>query len=62
MAVTTIPTAGIADNAVTIAKATGFGKVLQVVSFESSFVQNLNTTSQTDMQVSSGVISFQWLV
>jgi hypothetical protein len=55
MAVTTIPTAGIADNAVTIAKATGFGKVLQVVSFESSFVQNLNTTSQTDMQVSSGV-------
>ena len=65
MAVTTIPTAGIAngavdtaqlaDNAVTIAKATGFGKILQVVSFESSFVQNLNTTSQTDMEVSSGV-------
>ena len=32
MTVTTIPTAGIADNAVTAAKASGLGKVLQVVS------------------------------
>lgn len=31
------------------------GKVLQVVSFESSFTKNINTTSQTDMEVSSGV-------
>jgi hypothetical protein len=31
------------------------GKVLQVVSYENSFAQNLNTTAQTDMEVSSGV-------
>jgi len=31
MSVTTIPTAGLADNAVTVAKASGFGKVLQIV-------------------------------
>ena len=31
MTVTTIPTAGIADDAVTIAKASGFGKIGQVI-------------------------------
>ena len=31
MSKTTIPTAGIADNAVTAAKATGFGKVAQLI-------------------------------
>ena len=30
MAVTTIPTAGIADSAVTIAKASGFGKLIGI--------------------------------
>ena len=32
MAVTTIPTAGIADDAVTITKASGFGKIGQIQS------------------------------
>ena len=40
MAKTTIPTGGLADNAVTIAKATGFGKVAQVV-------QNVITSGNT---------------
>tara|TARA_Y100001972_G_scaffold116805_1_gene155122 strand:- start:331 stop:915 length:585 start_codon:yes stop_codon:yes gene_type:complete len=50
MAVTTIPTAGIADDAVTAAKASGFGKVLQIV-------QSTYTTrfQQTLAQGSSGI-------
>jgi hypothetical protein len=36
MTVTTIPTAGIADDAVTIAKASGFGKIGQVLQGQSA--------------------------
>jgi len=59
MAVTTIPTAGIAsgavdtaqlaDNAVTIAKATGFGKVLQMKSVESTTGVSINSESFADL-------------
>ncbi len=45
MSVTTIPTAGIADNAVTIAKATGFGKIAQIV--QSTTSTGVNTTSSS---------------
>ena len=55
MSVTTIPTAGIADgavdttqladDAVTIAKATGFGKVLQIQTLASD--SNVNTSSSS---------------
>ena len=40
MALSTIGTNSIADDAVTIAKATGFGKILQVVNTEFSTTQN----------------------
>jgi|TARA_R100000149_G_C5847875_1_gene117599 hypothetical protein len=43
MTVTTIPTAGIADDAVTIAKASGFGKIGQVQS--ATLSEDINTTS-----------------
>ena len=45
MAVTTIPTAGIADDAVTIAKASGFGKIAQIV--QSTTSTGVNTTSSS---------------
>ena len=47
MAKTTIPTGGLADNAVTIAKATGFGKVAQVV-------QNVITSGNTASSAVTG--------
>ena len=51
-----VTTAKINNGAVSYAKTDGnFGKIGQVVSFENSFGQNLNTTAQTDMEVSSGV-------
>ena len=52
MSVTTIPTAGIADDAVTAAKA-GFdpGKIGQVVSVEST--ASTNTTSSSFVAVSA---------
>tara|TARA_R100001086_G_scaffold37920_1_gene16880 strand:+ start:647 stop:1135 length:489 start_codon:yes stop_codon:yes gene_type:complete len=43
MTVTTIPTAGITDSAVTIAKASGFGKIGQVQS--ATLSEDINTTS-----------------
>ena len=49
MAVTTIPTAGIADDAVTIAKASGFGKIGQVVQTVSSSKIASTSTSFTDV-------------
>ena len=49
MSVTTIPTAGIADDAVTIAKATGFGKIGQILQVTSSTNINSSSNSYTDI-------------
>ena len=49
MSVTTIPTAGIADDAVTAAKASGFGKIGQVVQTVSSTKVASTSTSFTDV-------------
>ena len=49
MAVTTIPTAGIADDAVTIAKASGFGKIGQVLSTTKTDGFSTSSTSVTDV-------------
>jgi len=46
MSVTTIPTAGIADSAVTIAKASGFGKIGQHIS-SSKFSSGAQTSTST---------------
>ena len=48
MSKTQIATGGIADDAVTIAKATGFGKIGQVLQAEHSSVATLNTSSFVD--------------
>jgi len=56
MAVTTIPTAGITDSAVTIAKASGFGKIGQVVT--TTFTGTESTTvnlSSNDSYTNSSV-------
>ena len=50
MSVTTIPTAGIADNAVTAAKASGFGRIGQVI--YTRYTTQTRTTS--DSYVDSG--------
>jgi hypothetical protein len=47
MAKTTIPTGGLADNAVTAAKATGFGKTGQLVITQDNDVASHTTTSTT---------------
>tara|TARA_R100000900_G_scaffold135412_1_gene112979 strand:- start:51 stop:560 length:510 start_codon:yes stop_codon:yes gene_type:complete len=52
MAVTTIPTAGIADDAVTAAKATGFGLIGQV---KSTIGANFLSTSSTSYAAVSGL-------
>jgi len=49
MAVTTIPTAGIADDAVTIAKATGFGKIGQVIQTVKTSAFTSTSTSAVDI-------------
>ena len=49
MSVTTIPTAGIADDAVTAAKVTGLGKVAQVVSTTKTDDFSTSSTSVTDV-------------
>ena len=51
MAVTTIPTAGIADSAVTIAKASGFGKLIGIQ--DNVLGTGVNTTSGTYSDVLS---------
>ena len=51
MSVTTISTAGIADNAVTAAKATGFGKIGQVLQTTHTTQIETNSTSFTDAGV-----------
>jgi len=48
MSKTTIPTGGIADNAVTVAKATGFGKMAQVLHAGATATQTSNSTSYVD--------------
>ena len=48
MSKTQIPTGGIADDAVTAAKATGFGKVGQVVQATTSTAVNVASTSVAD--------------
>ena len=48
MSKTQIPTGGIADDAVTAAKATGFGKVGQVVQATTSSAVNVASTSVAD--------------
>jgi len=45
MSKTTIPTGGIADDAVTAAKATGFGKIGQVIHYEIKTVYEITSTS-----------------
>lgn len=52
MSVTTIPTAGIADDAVTAAKATGFGLIGQV---KSTIGANFLSTSSTSYAAVSGL-------
>jgi hypothetical protein len=52
MAVTTIPTAGIADDAVTAAKATGFGLIGQV---KSTIGANFLATTSTSYAAVSGL-------
>ena len=48
MAKTTIPTGGLADNAVTAAKATGFGKTGQlVITQDNDVASHITTTSTT---------------
>ena len=54
MAVTTIPTAGITDSAVTIAKASGFGKIGQVVN--STMTTAFTTTSTSFVDTGFDVI------
>tara|TARA_R100001086_G_scaffold86073_1_gene42049 strand:- start:252 stop:731 length:480 start_codon:yes stop_codon:yes gene_type:complete len=48
MSKTQIATGGISDDAVTIAKATGFGKIGQVLQAEHSSAVTLNTSGFTD--------------
>ena len=48
MSKTTIPTGGIADDAVTAAKATGFGKIGQVLQVTSKTETATNSTSFVD--------------
>ena len=65
MAVTTIPTAGIADgavdttqladDAVTIAKATGFGKIGQVVNFTTSTQLSSGSSSYVDTNLVASI-------
>jgi hypothetical protein len=55
MTVTTIPTAGIADDAVTIAKASGFGKIGQVVQGSHSTAVTLNTSSFVDTGLTASI-------
>ncbi len=55
MSVTTIPTAGIADDAVTVAKASGFGKVLQVVSNTVTSEASTSGTTYTDTGLSATI-------
>lgn len=49
MTVTTIPTAGIADDAVTIAKASGFGKIGQVLTITKTNTVTSSSTSYVDV-------------
>ena len=57
MSVTTIPTAGIADSAVTIAKASGFGKIGQVVqgTLTSTFSSSNEPSSPVDIGLSATI-------
>ena len=48
MSKTQIPTGGIADDAVTVAKATGFGKMAQVLHAGATATQTSNSTSYVD--------------
>ena len=55
MSKTQIPTGGIADDAVTVAKATGFGKILQVVSNTVTTSNSTSGTSYTDTGLSATI-------
>ena len=55
MAVTTIPTAGIADDAVTIAKASGFGKIGQVVYAQTTTQSQSTSTSYATTGFSASI-------
>ncbi len=60
MAVTTIPTAGITDSAVTIAKASGFGKIGQMVTTtftgtESTTVNLSSANSYTNSSLTASI-------
>ena len=50
-----IVTGGIADDAVTAAKATGFGKILQVVSTDASSKTTTTSSSEQTAATSSGI-------
>jgi len=55
MAVTTIPTAGIADDAVTAAKATGFGKIGQVVQGTTTTSVTITSSTYVDTGLSASI-------
>jgi hypothetical protein len=55
MSKTQIPTGGIADDAVTAAKATGFGKILQVVSASLTTQKSTSSTSFVDTDLTCNI-------
>ena len=55
MSVTTIPTAGIADDAVTIAKASGFGKIGQILSTTLTSTVSISSSSTSTFADVSGL-------
>ena len=55
MSKTQIPTGGIADDAVTAAKATGFGKIGQIVQATSTTATNIASTSLADTNLSASI-------
>ena len=55
MAVTTIPTAGITDDAITIAKASGFGKIGQVVYGQTGTQVSSSSNSYVDTGITANI-------
>ena len=55
MSVTTIPTAGIADGAVTVAKATGFGKIGAVSTLDLTSTYSTASSSLTASGISINI-------
>jgi hypothetical protein len=55
MSKTQIPTGGIADDAVTAAKATGFGKILQVINGINATIDGTNSTTLANTSTTASI-------